>query len=61
MERITVEEIRETAKRLYPKVREWRRDFHRYPELSGDEKRTAEIVAEQLKRLGLEVREEVGG
>jgi amidohydrolase len=33
----------------------WRRDFHQHPELSNRELRTSGIVAEQLKRLGLEV------
>jgi amidohydrolase len=38
-----------------PKVIAWRRDFHEHPELSNRETRTAKLVAEQLKRLGLEV------
>ena len=33
-----------------------RRDFHRHPELSFQEKRTSEIIAERLTRAGLEVR-----
>ncbi|MEM8486989.1 MAG: amidohydrolase [Bacteroidota bacterium] len=39
----------------------FRRDLHRHPELSGQEKRTAGAVAKHLKALGLEVRERVGG
>jgi amidohydrolase len=39
-----------------PKVIEWRRDFHQHPELSNREVRTAKLVAEHLKKLGLEVR-----
>lgn len=35
---------------------EWRRDFHAHPELSNRETRTAGIVADHLRRLGLEVR-----
>ena len=38
-----------------------RRDFHAHPELGFEEKRSASIVAERLRRLGLEVREGVGG
>jgi amidohydrolase len=38
-----------------PKVRAWRRDFHQNPELSNREFRTAKIVAEHLRRLGLAV------
>ncbi len=34
----------------------WRRDFHQHPELSNREFRTARIVAEWLRELGLEVR-----
>jgi amidohydrolase len=33
-----------------------RRDLHRYPELSFQEQRTAEIVAHHLRRAGLDVR-----
>jgi len=33
----------------------WRRDFHQNPELSNREVRTAGIVANHLKRLGLQV------
>ncbi len=38
-----------------------RRDLHRHPELSGQEERTAGIVAARLRALGLEVRTGVGG
>ncbi|WP_341502659.1 amidohydrolase [Gallaecimonas sp. GXIMD4217] len=41
---------------LMPKVIQWRRDFHQYPELSNRETRTARKVAEHLEALGLEVR-----
>src|SRR5262244_1626670 len=33
-----------------------RRDFHRHPELSFQERRTSEIIAERLHAAGLEVR-----
>jgi amidohydrolase len=33
-----------------------RRDFHMHPELSNREERTAKVIAEKLKALGLEVR-----
>ncbi len=39
-----------------PRVIEWRRDIHQHPELSNREVRTAKLVADHLKRLGLEVR-----
>jgi len=38
-----------------PRVVEWRRDFHRNPELSNREFRTSKAVAEHLRSLGLEV------
>jgi amidohydrolase len=38
-----------------PKVVAWRRDIHRHPELSNREERTAKLVADHLRRLGLEV------
>lgn len=38
-----------------------RRDLHRHPEVSGQEKRTAGVVAERLRALGLTVRTGVGG
>jgi amidohydrolase len=37
------------------KVIEWRRDFHKYPELSNREFKTADKIAKHLKSLGLEV------
>jgi amidohydrolase len=37
----------------------WRRDIHQHPELSNREVRTAGIVADHLRRLGLDVRTEV--
>jgi amidohydrolase len=37
-----------------------RRDFHRHPELSFEERRTAEIVAERLHAAGIEVRTGIG-
>jgi len=43
------------AKELEPKVIEWRRHFHQYPELSNRETKTSTIIAEHLKSLGLKV------
>ncbi len=40
---------------------ELRRDIHRHPELSGQEERTAGIVAARLSSLGLEVQTGIGG
>jgi len=40
-------------------VVEWRRDIHQHPELGNREFRTAGLVAEQLRELGLEVRADI--
>src|SRR3954465_14913657 len=39
----------------------WRRDIHEHPELSGEEVRTASMVAAHLKALGFDVRTSVAG
>jgi amidohydrolase len=41
---------------LEPRIIAWRRDVHEHPELSNREVRTARLVAEHLKSLGMEVR-----
>ena len=51
--------LRSTADRLIqqvePKVITWRRDFHEHPELGNRENRTAKIIADHLRSLGIEV------
>ena len=47
------------AKALEAKVVAWRRDIHEHPELGNREERTAKLVADHLKALGLEVRTQV--
>jgi len=49
-------EIDRRAAQVQGKVLEWRRDIHAHPELSNRETRTAQLVAEHLRSLGLEVR-----
>jgi amidohydrolase len=44
-----------------PKVTAWRHDIHSHPELSFQETRTAKLVADHLRSLGLEVQAGVGG
>ena len=41
---------------LEQKIVSWRRDVHEHPELSNREVRTARLVAEHLKSLGMEVK-----
>ncbi len=43
------------AKAIEPKVIEWRRHFHQFPELSNREINTGAAIAEYLKGLGLEI------
>jgi amidohydrolase len=42
-----------------PEVVAWRRDIHEHPELGNREFRTAALVADHLRELGIEVRTEV--
>lgn len=46
---------------LYPSLRALYEDLHRHPEISLQEKRTASIMAAQLRDAGCEVTEGVGG
>jgi amidohydrolase len=49
-------QIDRLTQELTPQVVTWRRDFHQHPELGNREHRTAKIIAEELKRLGYEVK-----
>ncbi len=51
----------EAARNIAPDLIELRRDLHRHPELSYQEKRTADIAANALASLGLEVRRGLAG
>jgi amidohydrolase len=46
--------IDEAAAAFEPKLLAWRRDIHQHPELGNREFRTAALVAEHLKALGLD-------
>lgn len=50
-----------TIEEILPALRETRRDLHRHPEIGFQETRTAGIVADRLRALGLEVQEAIGG
>jgi amidohydrolase len=60
MSKTTLEWSQEVDRRLESLVA-LRRDFHRHPELSFQERRTAEIIAERLRAAGLEVHTDIGG
>ena len=49
-------DIAARATAIESKLIHWRRDIHEHPELGEQEHRTAKLVADHLKRLGLEVR-----
>src|SRR6266436_8521423 len=49
-------EVDRRATLVEGKVVAWRRDIHEHPELSNRETRTAELVAQHLRSLGIEVR-----
>jgi len=46
----------ELAEQIEDKVIQWRRHLHEHPELSNREFKTAEMVAEHLRGLGIEVK-----
>ena len=49
-------EIDTAAARELPKVIEWRRHLHQYPELSNREVKTSKFVEDHLRSFGIEVR-----
>jgi amidohydrolase len=52
-------EVAARVEALLPRLVDTRRDLHAHPELSNREFRTGKIVAEEMRRLGLEVRHPV--
>jgi amidohydrolase len=52
-------QIELAANKIEPKCIAWRRDFHQNPELSNREFRTSKIIADHLRSLGIEVKENV--
>lgn len=54
------EKINTSADKIEAKTISWRKDIHQNPELGNNEKRTAKIIADHLRWLGIEVKEGVG-
>lgn len=50
------EQIDQLVEAMKDKLVATRRDFHMYPELSNREERTARVIAERLRQLGLDVK-----
>jgi amidohydrolase len=48
------------ADKIEAKCISWRRDLHEHPELGNHEVRTAKLIADHLRKLGIEVQEGVG-
>lgn len=59
-QRSVQERVDAAADKLESKTIEWRRDLHEHPELGNNEVRTAKMVADHLRSLGIEVKEGVG-
>jgi len=55
---VPVAEVNQAVNAILPQVVAWRRDLHQNPELGFAEVRTAGVIAEHLRSLGLEVRTE---
>lgn len=53
---ITQQQVDSAVAKVDSKVIAWRRDIHQHPELSNREVRTSKLVADHLKKLGLEVK-----
>ncbi len=49
-------EINASTDKIMPKVVEWRRHLHQFPELSNREFKTSKFIEEHLRALGLEVK-----
>jgi len=50
------QKVDQLSSQIEQKVITWRRDFHQHPELSNREFRTAKVIAEHLRKLGLEIK-----
>ena len=55
------EEIRKLAKEFSGEIIALRREIHRFPELSRQEKRTMELVCNRLNEWGISFEKQVGG
>ena len=52
--------IRQEIKDIEKNIIDWRRDFHRFPELAFDEHRTSKIIGKALKDMGLTPQMNIG-
>ena len=54
-------QIDQRARAIEDKLIAWRRDIHQHPELGNQETRTAKLVADHLRALGMDVKTDVAG
>ena len=55
-----IDKINTAADKIESKCIVWRRDIHEHPELGNNEYRTARLIADHLRYLGIDVKEKVG-
>ena len=55
------QQIQQKTAAIYSELVAVRNDLHQYPELSGEEQRTASKIAALLAELGLDVIRDIGG
>ena len=55
------DEVRTLVDEIFPEIISIRRDFHRHPELSEHEERTARMICRYLSQWGIEYRDNIGG
>lgn len=53
--------IAQDIDKIYPYLEKLCREFHQFPELSLQEERTSKRIGEELRKLGFEVTEKIGG
>lgn len=46
--------------KMVPELTKWRHDLHAHPETAFEENRTAAFIADELRKMGLEVHEGIG-
>ncbi len=55
-----IDELKKEVHSIEKMLVEWRRDFHRHPEVEFEERRTSEVIRKFLEGLGLSVRTAAG-
>lgn len=51
-----IEDLKKDIEKLIPQLIEWRRDFHRHPEIACEEHRTSSVIRKFLEGLALPVK-----